>query len=395
METRSNELFPAFCMGEYARRQPVLIAASLPTTQTSWQAGTPLSEGVNYQFNLTFGNSSNNIVASTPLDALSNAFPGWSTTSQFSTFDGVSFQVETPTPAVGHLLIGQYSFDNTNYLGMDDSIHDNGVNCYSYWGSRLHEPATNSVDGGWALQFSGFSSLTPCSRAFRDWQAALLGSFSVSVWINTTNQVGADDNSINDLDYQSGQAVVFMDQQATIPIGLTGSKVAFATSDGSGSLETLHSATSVTTGRYVHVVVTRDAVSGTKKIYINGVLDSTETGIQGRLGTGATSITLGSTVTLPYTGLLDEVQIYRGVLQDADVAKLYADPSATIPDVLQALPGTLVAHYTFDDTNHLGLDTSGNIFDLNFADSYNVNFSSAEARMRPEPTTPLSPGVTR
>ena len=350
----------------------------LDLTSTSWEAGTPLEVGSNYNFFVVYNNFSTSVVASTPMDASSNAFTdGWQSAAEFSTYDSANFQVGAPNPAPGHFLVAQYTFDDTNDLNHDSSQEQNSIDCSSGWGDQGHQPDTNSVDGGAAVRFFGLSNITPCYRSFLDWEAALLGSFSVSAWINTTNLVGSDDGDIGG--YGSGQAVILMDENTTIPIGITGSKLAFATSDGNGNMQTIHSAAPVTTGQYVHVVVTRDAPSGIEKIYINGVLDTVGAGLQGRLGTEATQVEMGSDYWMPYAGLLDEVQLYRGVLQDSDVAALYANPEATIPDVMTVLPGTLVAHYTFNDTNHLGLDSSGNIFDFNFADDPNLNFGNQGA----------------
>ncbi len=72
-----------------------------------------------------------------------------------------------------------------------------------------------------------------------------------------------------------------------------------------------------------------------------------------------TRSTVGGAVYSSYTGLLDDLQIYTGVLSDADVASLYANPGVTVPDVAAGAGGP-VAHYDFDEGTVLAADVSGN-----------------------------------
>ena len=186
----------------------------------------------------------------------------------------------------------------------------------------------------------------------------LVGSFTVSAWIKTTNQVGNDLDALGD---NSGQSVIYMNNNANglIPLGITGSKAAFFT--GTSSSDTLHSAQSVTTGSYVHVVVTRNAATGEKDIYVNGVLDASDTGAVGILDGGADNVSIGGTSGTAYTGEIDDVQIYAGVLSASEVAQLYQNPGTTTPNILF---NDLAARYNFDQGAALALDVSGNFNSL-------------------------------
>ncbi len=347
----------------------------LPLTETNWQVPGTLTLSTNYTFSVIYNNFPTNVPASTPIDASSNTFPGWTSTEEFSTYNDAKFSPSNGLPSIGHALVAYYTFDDTNNLGADSSPWRNQIYCGTYWGTNGHVSTDDFVSGGAAVAFFGDSSITPCGRVFTNLASVLSGSFSVSLWLKTSNSVGADDD---DLFQGSGQILLEMDQNTTIPVGITGSKLAFATSDGSGNLETLHSASSVNTGDYVHVVVTRDAGTGQKQIFINGALDSAQAGIPGLLaGTNVTEEEIGSDVSSPYTGLIDELQIYNGVLSAGEVATLYASPGQSAPDAPLSSPSILLAHYAFDIPANPGADSSGNGFDLNYGDGneYYTNFS--------------------
>ena len=346
----------------------------LPLTQTNWQTPGTLTVDTNYYISVTYNDFPTNIVASTPVDGSANFFPGWTNSVEFSTYNSSEFTPTNGAPATGHVLIADYTFDNTNYVGEDFSPRHDSIDCGSYWGVLGHQSTSDAVSGGAALEFFGDSSLTPCGRTFTNLENVLVGSFSVSLWINTTNSSGGDSDSLYP---GSGQIVMEMDQNTTIPVGITGSKLAFATSDGQGGLETLHSIAAVNTGHYVYVVVTRDEATGIKQIYINGLLDSSEYGVSGILGSNVTWEAIGSDFSSPYVGLVDQVQVYRGILSASDVANLYANPGSKVPDLPFNNASILLAHYAFEDPANLGADSSGNGFNLDYTDGneYYTNHS--------------------
>ena len=70
-----------------------------------------------------------------------------------------------------------------------------------------------------------------------------------------------------------------------------------------------------------------------------------------------------------YKGLLDDLQIYSGVLSDAEVALLYANPGSTVPDVTGGL-GEPVVHYDFDEGTALAADVSGNNNNMIYAGNF-------------------------
>ncbi|MEX1033070.1 MAG: DUF6701 domain-containing protein, partial [Cellvibrionaceae bacterium] len=82
------------------------------------------------------------------------------------------------------------------------------------------------------------------------------------------------------------------------------------------------STVAINNGNWRHVVLTRDHLAGTYKIYIDGNLDISGSIAAGIIGNGYSSIgRIEDTGGTPeyFAGQLDEVRIYDGVLTDADV----------------------------------------------------------------------------
>jgi hypothetical protein len=266
----------------------------------------------------------------------------------------------------GHALIAHYTFDvNSQFYQADSSGNNNNINGGSSWAAGAAWGwTTNAIAGGGALVLNGGENLTfgspPGNQTFDNWLAMFYGSFSISVWVNTTNVVG---NDSDDPDCCTGAQIIAAyngGYNDTIPIALTGHKAAFFTGDPSGANgNTLHSTNDVTTGSWVHIVVTRDEASGAKTIYVNGVLDSSDTGTTGPLDGDINNYAVGGGSFTGYAGILDDLQLYAGVLSASDVAFLYANPGTTVTNVA-GLSSGLVAFYDFDENTDLAADLTAN-----------------------------------
>jgi hypothetical protein len=234
-------------------------------------------------------------------------------------------------PSGGHTNIAHYAFDNSGYLGQDASGSGNDMNGASWWGPQ-QQFSTNAEAGGGAVQFFGASCLSPGGSALASWDTTLGGSFTISAWVKTTNSVGnPSDDAI------SGATLfwAYNDQNNTndtIPLSLTGGKLAFLTRDHLGRSTTLHSATSVNDGKYHLITVTRDQASGQKSVYVDGSLETTELGTTEPLNGNNYFLSIGGTTSSSYTGLADDVQIYSGVLSPGEVAYLYNHPGTNVAD---------------------------------------------------------------
>jgi hypothetical protein len=322
----------------YVFQYPDFFQYAFPSVTDTNTTDPPALAAGDYSFNIYYeANVSASVMATTPRDGSGNPPPNWDSKALFDTSSQAGFTVVVPqtNPPVnligGHTNIIHYTFDNSGNLGLDSSGNGNDLNGTSGWGPPpSFSFSTNAKAGGGAVQFFGNNSMDAFFQTFTAWTNTLSGSFSVSVWINTTNTVGYDGDNLNGYNDQS---VIDADivGGGVIPVGLTGSRAAFLTIDADGNADTLHSQQSVTTGRYVHIVSTRDQTTGQKCIYINGRLDSSDYATL-ELLTGETFATVGGWGGTGYTGLVDDVQLYTGVLQAADVSNLYANPGATVPN---------------------------------------------------------------
>ena len=308
------------------------VGASPSPATTNWNAA-PLALGTNF-FEVTYKtNAAAWITISTPLDNLSHPFTNWVGGAKLVAYDEGGFVTSTnpSAPSAGHILIAHYAFDNSANLGQDSSGQGNDIDCGGGWGPAGHIFVTDAVAGGGAVQFFGDSGMTPCGPAFTSWTNTLAGSFTVSAWISTTEVVGNDDDDLYD---DNGQSVIYADNNnlGATPVALTGTKAAFRTTDPAGNDDTLHSLQSITTGNYVHVVATRDQITGEKRLYINGALDNSDFATTNFLS-GAQWVSIGGEGGSAYNGLVDDVQIYSGVLSASDVAYLYNNPGTSVADV--------------------------------------------------------------
>jgi len=295
---------------------------SLPGNQSSWPCPVPLPNGQNY-FSLTYrSNSTAFFTASVPTNNASQSIPGWTVDSFVEAFNDVYFNVGQPANAFDAFLVARYNFENTGSPGIDTSGNANNNNCTgSSGGSPVQDIAsTDAKVGTYARQFFGDTSIcfTDGGNAFPNLSNAISGSFSVTAWVKTTSSVG-DDND----DAYWGMPIWYADGTGanyTEPLSITGSKAAFTVHDGAGNPTTVHSTTSVNDGSYHFITVTRNKTTGLMSMYIDGVLEATATGTTAAL-VPATYFDLASG-NAHYTGLVDDVRIYRTNLTAGNIATL-------------------------------------------------------------------------
>ena len=239
-------------------------------------------------------------------------------------------------PSGGHQNIAHYAFEDgtsTFQLGLDSSPLANTFYTYSYWG-QVHTNTTDAKAGTNAVQFFGTSSIVAVGQPLTNLNAVLAGSFSFSAWVKTTASRG------NDYDNAYYGATIFWayndhnNTNDTIPLAITGSKAAFTTRGSNpGAFDNLHSTTSVNDGNYHLITVTREQSTGEKKMYVDGNFEASEIGTSNPLNGNDYYLSIGGTTSSSYTGILDDVQVYAGVLSSSDVAYLYANPGAVVADV--------------------------------------------------------------
>ena len=330
---------------------------NFPASATNWTLPNPPPVDTGYSFNMNFVTNfvSNIFNVSTPTNNIGGApISGWTSTAVISSGSSVSFDVFEPgAPSSGHTNLAYYSFEDDSLFAQDFSGHGNNINSYGNY-SMPPYITNDAAAGSYALGSVGDGWLYPPTNLL----ATLAGSFTVSLWLRTSDVHGND----SDGQYTAAGIVSAFNGSGNdvMPMGLTGGKLAFYT--GGSPQNLLHSQASINTGQYVHVVVTRDQPTGEKKIYINGALDSSVYASTNLL-TGADGLSIGYNNGQTFTGDRDEIQFYAGVLSGDEVAYLYSHPGTNVADTVGvSLAGghKNVAHYTFDNSGNLGQDSSGN-----------------------------------
>lgn len=331
------------------------------------------------EFEVTYKlNASPWVTISTPVNSQSQPFTNWVGVPQLDDF-AQSLFVTSTNPAVlgaGHTLFAHYTFTNyadTFQLGDDSSPANNSLGSYSYWGP-VHTNSADAIADGSAVQFFGASCMLAVNDVLTNYDNLLAGSFTFSAWVNTTNTEGNNcDNAISGTQifwaYNGGT-------NDTIPLAITGSKAAFSAGDSLGNTTTIHSTTSVNDGHYHLITITREQATGLMKMYVDGQLQAAAAGPTNPLDGNNNSISAGGSFQSfqsGYTGLLDDMQVYSGVLSAGEVAEIYANPGVTISNVPPLPTYGLVAHYDFDEGTVVAPDVSGNGNNMVLAGNFGGN----------------------
>lgn len=212
------------------------------------------------------------------------------------------------------------TFDNPEELAQDYSVNGFVVNLTQ--GGPIY--SASGVSGG-AVQFNGSSYYRWGSEV----AALLAGSFTFSVWINTTQGYGFG----NEPAYY-GAGIIYADQPGhaadTIPLAITGAQAAFMTDHGSQDV-TIHSAGAINTGNWLHVASTYDYATGQMRLYVNGVLQASATvpssphNARNLLFLGANDFDFAY-----YSGRVDEFQLYTEALDASAITFLAQNPGLTV-----------------------------------------------------------------
>lgn len=180
-------------------------------------------------------------------------------------------------------------------------------------------PSQSGRAGGAAL-LDGTSAIGLGSEVAQ----VLGGSFTVSLWVRTTQRAGGQPG-----DAAAGIGLVYAPGDAgsdPLPVALTGDRAGFSEGD-----TTLHSQSAINRGEWVNVVVTRDASTGRSSLFVNGQLEAdaqrsaTAQAVHNFLLLGANPAT-----GLNFAGELDDFQLYDRAIPASDVALLHANPGSAL-----------------------------------------------------------------
>ncbi|HEX4263568.1 MAG TPA: LamG domain-containing protein [Verrucomicrobiae bacterium] len=358
--------WPATGVGEIYNNSDYFSASDLSAAQTNWNVDPPFSPGPNYNFFLRYLYTNSTLfTVTTPTNTNSSQpFSGWDSEAVLETGFNEPFNVVAShgTPSRGHTLLADYTFEDNSPYVHDFSGNNNNTSYAWYIDGMPPTIVTNDAAAGmYAGGLGGSGWFTP-SPALSNLFA---GSFSISAWVKTTNVFGSDTSD----QYSSAGIVSALGgdyDNSVAPMMQSGHKLGFYT--GGLGQNVLYSHADITTGQYVHVVTTRDQQTGEKKIYINGVLDASVFASTGLLsGSDPNGFSIGYNNGNVFSGQVDEVQLYSGVLSGNEVALLHSYPGTNAPDILQL--NVPVARYDFEDTNNPVTDSSGHNNNGYYSDS--------------------------
>jgi hypothetical protein len=302
----------------------------LPGTATSWSPGT-LTPGPNYLLLIYYTNNYPGITFTTPTNSSGNPLADWNGTGTLNSYMYSFFNVTGSSGGGGHTLAAHYSFENDEIFAFDYSGNGNNVETLSSFGGGTRFTTNNPALGNFSAHFNNNNG---AGAGWLNGPEALLetlaGSFTVSLWVQTTQTSGTDTDS--GLFGNAGLVAAFTGPGGdwVVPMALTGNKLAFVT--GGSPQHTLRSTVAITNASdFVHLVVTRNQFTGEKKIYVNGVLNATGSGATGLLDS-PTSFDIGYNNGTGLQGAMDEIQFYSGVLSGSSVLYLYNNPGTTVPN---------------------------------------------------------------
>ncbi len=263
-----------------------------PVSGSSTTVG-DLAAGTSYEFQVVSGCTGPNT-----FDSLS----AWSEEGTFQT---------TAPPLIAHYPLDG---DADDALGTNDGVLQNF-------------PANPFVDdnpiGSGALRFDGIDDHVAIQNLY--YQSSDLEAVSVSAWVRTTNG--------------SRQMIVSFDRSEYWRLDISGTGVGFGQIGWHvrmpGSTVDFSSVATVDDGEWHHVAAVFDGAAEAMRLYIDGQLDNSVTGLSSTFGSGATRygfLGVGSEATVAggatngnnyFQGDLDDVWIFDRALNDAEVMELY------------------------------------------------------------------------
>lgn len=255
-------------------------------------------------------------------------------------------------PVARQGLVCLYQFDDASDLGFDASPAG-----FRLWERGEGEGLSTVSDGvsGRALHFPNTNyllsaaSTVPSRFPFGD------DPYTVSVWIRPTTAAC------------SGNAPIFCwgatRTRRLIYVRLNGTNK-FRFSNYSEDLNvTVGSA--LDDGNWHHIAAVYDNTTHTKSFYVDGALAGSVGSLEAMDVYGGDQLHIGhgTVVDTVYTGDMDEFMVLDYAWSDAEASAEYArKPAANV--AAESLLPQPVAHYSFDNAENLGADTSGNGLDL-------------------------------
>jgi hypothetical protein len=213
--------------------------------------------------------------------------------------------------------VGYWSFNGADFTDKVYDRSDNANNGYAIavatktmkvigkvgQGAKFVGNASSWIDLGNPSSLQTTGSLTVSAWVKADTPATTIGGAIVSKWLDPSGYSYALD-----------------------VVNISGPRFGFELSaDGAASFVQTSSAV-VATSTWYHVAGVYDATAQTMNLYVNGTLDSSSNSAPPSLYNTSQKVMIGNaqdSVTIPWSGTIDEVRIYNRPLSASEVQKLY------------------------------------------------------------------------
>ncbi len=207
-------------------------------------------------------------------------------------------------------------------------LEENGLSAFYDSAGNLNACVTgipSRVTGvvGYAQFFDGSSEASLYDDNSFDWCSN--SSFSIEFWMNKSSSCAGQNYSCNNIIIGRDDAGTKLHWWAGISCENPG-KINFTLIANDGSGLDIISNQGVIDGNWHHIVIVRDGISGTTRIFIDGLLDNIVTYTYTGDFSSTVPINIGwldLTTKYQYTGLLDELAIYNRAISTSEIADHY------------------------------------------------------------------------
>ena len=204
-----------------------------------------------------------------------------------------------------------YKFENNA-----DDEHDS----YDGTDSNVTYTSGSGLFGTYAAEFNGSSSVIDVTATGTTPIDFSSSDFTFSAWINCDDVTSDDRTIISKYGGSNNAASSFI-----FDINDNDQKLRLITIGGTTSYGLPRTTSTIPTGEWLHVVVTRG--DSTIKFYINGALDSSHSSTNSINSGGTTDITIGRRggTSKYFDGEIEQLRIFDRALDGDEVFKLYAE----------------------------------------------------------------------
>jgi uncharacterized repeat protein (TIGR03806 family) len=259
------------------------------------------------------------------------------------------------------LVVGSVDADLATWLAFEDG---SGITATDASGNGNAGTLLNMTSASWTeghcgdgLSFDGVDDNLNLNNI-------ATGDFTVALWIHTSEDFAAGSDAL--------AATRILDAELA---GTANDWLLAGGNDGgvnralffTGNPDTTIAATSeISTGQWVHLAATREAASGTMRLYIDGTEEASTTGANTVNLDASSVLQVGGTGTDRFTGSIDELRLYNRVLTPGEITALQICTDPDSPYVQWAkvnLPGLTHLQGPLQDPEGDGL---ANLLDWGF-----------------------------